>query len=62
MMCKKRNETTTVDKELYFIEVDDAESLVPDAKEEMGRMFILWDAVLFSLCLHSLIVNSLSPP
>jgi hypothetical protein len=46
MMCQKRNEGMSIEKEMYFVEIADFESLVPDAKVEIERMFALWDAVL----------------
>ena len=44
-MCKKRNEGTSIEKELYLVDVDDVEPLVPNFKEELARFYTLWDAV-----------------
>ena len=46
MMIKKGNEKITSHKEMYLIEVNSFETLVPYAAAEIERMFLLWDAVL----------------
>ena len=45
MMKKKRNESYSVEKELSLVDIDDLESISPNATEEMQRMYTLWDAV-----------------
>lgn len=47
MITKRRNESTSVEKELYLIESDDFNSFAPDASAEIARMYAFWDAVLF---------------
>jgi hypothetical protein len=46
MMIKKGNEKRTTQREMYLIEVNNFETLAPYAAAEIGRMFLLWDAVL----------------
>jgi hypothetical protein len=44
-MIKKQNENASIEKELSLIDSNDPDSIVPNAKQEMSRIYALWDAV-----------------
>jgi hypothetical protein len=45
MMCQKRNEKISIEKELSLIDVENFETITPNAEKEIARFYILWDAV-----------------